>query len=78
MHEIYTYPEHSPYTLILGQAPSRRACCQKNGRILLANLLQGSSSTFSGARFPRFLAFKEGMLDRQISTLGGSPTVSGR
>jgi hypothetical protein len=52
------------------------SCCRTNGRILLANLLQGSSSTFSGARFPRFLAFKEGMLDRQISTLGGSPTVS--
>jgi len=52
--------------------------CITNDRILLANLLQGSRSTFSGARFPRFLAFKEGMLDRQVSALGSSPTVSGR
>jgi hypothetical protein len=34
-----------------------------NGGILLANLLQRSSSTFSWGRFPSFFAFKEGMSD---------------
>ena len=48
----------------------------KKGGILLANLFQGSSSTFSGARFPAFLAFKEGMWDTHIAALLGSPTVS--
>jgi hypothetical protein len=44
----------------------------------LANLLQGSRSTFACACFPRFLAFKEGMWDTQISALLSSPTVSAR
>src|SRR2546421_7733320 len=39
--------------------------------------LQSSRSTFSFASFPRFFAFKEGMLDTRISALGGWPTVSG-
>ena len=52
--------------------------CRFNGRILLANLLQSSRSTFSRGSFLSFLAFKEGMWDTQISALGGSPTVSGR
>ena len=50
----------------------------KNGRILLANLLQSSRSTFSCVRFPSFFAFQEGMLGTQISALLSSPTVSGR
>jgi hypothetical protein len=49
-----------------------------NGLILLANLLQSSSSTFSQESLPSFFAFKEGMLDTPISALGGWPTVSGR
>ena len=52
--------------------------CRFNGRILLANLLQSSRSTFSWGSFPSFFAFKEGMLGTQISALGGWPTVSGR
>jgi hypothetical protein len=48
-----------------------------NARILLANLLQSSRSTLSRGSFLSFFAFKEGMLDTQISALGGWPTVSG-
>jgi hypothetical protein len=44
--------------------------------LLLANLLQSSNRPFPYVSFPRFLAFQEGMLDRQVSALGGSPTVS--
>jgi hypothetical protein len=47
-------------------------------RILLANLLQRSRSTFSWGSFLIFFAFKEGILDTQISVLGGWPTVSDR
>src|SRR5215475_9651619 len=50
----------------------------KNGRILLANLLQSSSSTFSCVCFPGFFAFQDGMWDTQISALLSSQTVSGR
>jgi hypothetical protein len=50
---------------------------RKNGGLLLANLLQGSRSTFSCVSFPSFVAFKEGMWDTQISALLSSPTVSG-
>ena len=49
----------------------------KKGGILLANLLQSSRSTFSGASSPSFFAFKEGIWDPQISALLSSPTVSG-
>src|SRR5262245_15194449 len=49
-----------------------------NERILLANFLQGSRSTFSCVSFPSFFAFQEGMWDTQISALSSSPTVSGR
>jgi hypothetical protein len=42
---------------------------------MLANLLQSSKSTFSWESFLSFFAFKEGMLDTQISALGGWPTV---
>jgi hypothetical protein len=42
-----------------------------NARILLANLLQRSRSTFSWGSFLSFFAFKEGILDTQISALGG-------
>src|SRR5262245_61635296 len=48
------------------------------GRILLANLLQSSRSTFSRGNFPSCFAFQEGMWDTPMSALGGSPTVSGR
>jgi hypothetical protein len=44
----------------------------------LANLLQGSRSTFSCVCFPRFFAFQAGMWDAPISALLNSPTVSGR
>ena len=40
--------------------PARR--CTKTARILLANLLQSSMSTFSWGFFLSFFAFKEGML----------------
>jgi hypothetical protein len=53
-------------------------CCTNNGRILLANLLQSSISTFPWGSFLSFFTFKAGMLDTQISALGGWPTVSGR
>ena len=43
----------------------------------MANLLQGSKSTFSCARFPRFFAFQAGMWGTLISALLNSPTVSG-
>jgi hypothetical protein len=49
----------------------------KNGGILLANLLQGSRSTFSYTSFSSFFAFQEGMLETPISALLSSPTVSG-
>jgi hypothetical protein len=50
----------------------------QNPRILLANLLQGSRSTFACVRFPSFFAFQEGMWDTQFSALLSSPTVSPR
>jgi hypothetical protein len=50
----------------------------ENARILLVILLQSSRSTFSWGSFPRFFAFKGGMLDTQISASGGWPTVSAR
>src|SRR5438876_11035182 len=40
--------------------------------------LQRSMSTFSWGSFLSLFAFKEGMLDTQISALGGWPTVSAR
>src|SRR4029434_9675774 len=49
----------------------------KNGGILLPNLLQSSSRTFSRGSFLSFFAFKEGILDTPISVLGGWATVSG-
>jgi hypothetical protein len=48
----------------------------QNYPILLANLLQSSRSTFSWRSFLSFFACKEGMVDTQISALGGWPTVS--
>jgi hypothetical protein len=50
----------------------------ENGRILLANLLQSSRSTFSRGSFLSFFAFQEGRLGTSISVLGGWPTVSAR
>src|SRR5262245_44039649 len=50
----------------------------KKDRILLANLLQGSRSTFSYASFPSFFTFKEGIWDTQVLTFWSSPTVSDR
>ena len=47
-----------------------------NGRILLANLLQGSGSTFACVCFPSFFAFQDGMWDTQFSALLSSPTVT--
>jgi hypothetical protein len=48
----------------------------ENLRILLANLLQSSKSTFSWENFLGFFAFPEGMLGTPISALEGWPTVS--
>jgi hypothetical protein len=48
----------------------------KNEGILLANLLQSSTSTFSRGSFLSFFAFKEGMLGTPISVRRGWPTVS--
>src|SRR5262245_12942351 len=45
-------------------------------RILLANLLQSSRSTFSQGNLLRFFAFKEGMVGTSISVRGGWPTVT--
>jgi hypothetical protein len=45
--------------------------CRFNGRILLANLLQGSGSTLSWESFLGFLTFKTGICGTQISALGG-------
>jgi hypothetical protein len=47
-----------------------RVPCTDNGRILLANLLQSSRSTFSRGSLLNFFAFKEGMLSTPISVLG--------
>src|SRR5215813_1818629 len=47
-----------------------QAIVSKKGRILLANPLQSSRSTFPWESFPSFFAFKEGMWDTQISALG--------
>jgi hypothetical protein len=49
---------------------------EENEGILLANLLQRSSTTFSCVSISSFFAFKEGMHDIQTSVLRGSPTVS--
>jgi hypothetical protein len=48
----------------------------ENPPILLANLLQSSSSTFSYVSFPSFFAFQEGIWDTQIAALLSSPTVT--
>ena len=58
----------STLRLALGQGSP---ACRKNGRILLANLLQSSRSTFSWGSLLSFFAFKEGMLGTPISVLGG-------
>jgi hypothetical protein len=50
----------------------------ENARILLANLLQSSSSTFPWGNLLSFFAFQEGMLGTPIWTLEGWPTVSAR
>src|SRR4030095_17055358 len=52
--------------------------CAKTARILLANLLQCSRSTFACVRFPSVFAFQDGMWDTQFSALLSSPTVSAR
>src|SRR5262249_41667232 len=53
-----------------------RIICGLYSRILLANPLQSSSSTFSWGSFLGFFAFKEGVWDTQIAALLSSPTVS--
>jgi hypothetical protein len=51
---------------------SLNSVCRVNGRILLVILLQRCSrSTFSWGSFLSFFAFKDGILDTQISALGG-------
>src|SRR5215510_11237952 len=52
--------------------------CTDNGRILLANLFQGSRSTLFCVSFPSVFAFQAGMWGTPISALLNSPTVSGR
>src|SRR6266508_1387978 len=48
----------------------------KNEGILLANVLQGYSSTFPCASFPSVFAFQEGMWGTLILALLNSPTVT--
>jgi hypothetical protein len=60
------------------RADAPESWCKKIARILLANLLQRSRSTFSRGSFLSFFAFKEGMWGTSISVLGGWPTVSAR
>jgi hypothetical protein len=50
----------------------------KEYMILLVNPIQSSRCTFYRGSLFSFFAFKEGILDTQISALGGWPTVSGR
>ena len=73
-HDVYRRPSTGCY----GTSKPLRHRRTINARILLANLLQSSRSTFSWGSFLSFFAFKEGMLDTQISALGGWPTVSAR
>ena len=57
--------------VLLSLAPLCPTKILENARILLANLLQSSRSTFSWGSFLSFFAFKEGMLGTPISVLGG-------
>src|SRR5215813_11980872 len=50
--------------------------CVVIGRILLANLFQGSRSTLFCVSFPSVFAFQAGMWGTPISALLNSPTVS--
>src|SRR6266567_8138210 len=79
-HEVRTWCESRALSqkphLIATRGRGRAEECVKNHPILLANLLQSSSSTFSCVSFPSFFAFQEGMWDTQISALLSSPTVS--
>ena len=68
--------DRSPFIDTKIQTLTPTEVSQKGG-ILLANLLQGSKSTFSWGSFLSFFAFKEGMLGTPISVRGGWPTVSG-
>ena len=63
-------PRHVDVFLVLGYI--------QNTRILLANLLQSSRSTFSRGSLLSFFAFKAGILGAPISVLEGWPTVSAR
>ena len=58
------------------QGLSSTICVDEDLRILLANLLQSSSSTFSCISFPSYFAFQEGIWGTHISALLSSPTVS--
>ena len=68
----------SSFCTLANEVVVQMISCTDNGRILLANLLQGSRSTFSQGSFPSFFAFEEGMWDIHISALLSSPTVSAR
>jgi hypothetical protein len=59
------------FSAIDGTLIPARLQLSKTLRILLANLLQSSRSTFSWGSFLSFFAFKAGMLDTPISALGG-------
>jgi hypothetical protein len=54
-----------------GCSSSIAHACPQTARILLANLLQSSRSTFSWGNFLSFFAFKEGRLGTQILALWG-------
>jgi len=65
VHVIYTQP-------VLGASHhSRQSVNPGDERLLLANPIQGSRSTFSRRSFLSFIACKEGMLGTPISVLGG-------
>jgi hypothetical protein len=62
---------HKGMELTVSSTGSGRPRCKLNARILLANPLQSSRSTFSRGSLLSFFAFQEGMLGTPISVLGG-------
>ena len=77
-YEVESVPiERSmPVALKSSRGVDKQACTeavvvQETARILLANLLQRSRSTFSWGSFLSFFAFQADMLSTPISVLGG-------
>jgi hypothetical protein len=83
-HRVMRYPSPQRESRVSGRSRSKTygkgydssvmryiSDCPEKGPILLVNLLQRSRSTFSWGSFLSFFAFKDGILDTQISALGG-------